>query len=523
MYIVRSGFVFPVLFSLLFFCIGLIVPAHKATFNTADPDINTDSILPGRKLALQYCSSCHLFPEPSLLDKKTWVEQVLPNMGLRLGIHEVNKDPYADLPSDEQDILRKLNLFPNTPLITRKDWNQIVKYFEKNAPDKPLPQNPHTPISDTCSLFQIRQLSFDDKPLPKTTMLKFNSSSDEMYIGDGHNKLYVLDNQFNFKSAWNTESVPVDMAFRKGKYPLLLTIGSFSPSDRPTGRLLSFDTSFSTPLPLINIDQLNRPVQFVPYDINIDGKEDVIICSFGNNIGKLIWYDDFQISKEHILTSFPGARKVEIRDFNGDGKPDIMVLMSQAWEGISLFYNLGKGRFREKKLLQFTPVFGVSYFELADFNNDGYPDILLTNGDNWDYSAINKNYHGVRIYLNDGKNNFKETWFFPLYGATKAVAADFDNDGNIDIAAIAFYANLDKPENGFVYFSNKGNLNFHPSSPKEAAVGKWLTMEVADFDHDGDVDIVLGSYFHTVGELSKLINKGITTYPQLLVLTNITQ
>ncbi|MBL0102165.1 MAG: hypothetical protein IPP49_20775 [Saprospiraceae bacterium] len=36
----------------------------------------------GRTLALKYCEGCHLFTEPYLLDKSTWVENVLPNMGV---------------------------------------------------------------------------------------------------------------------------------------------------------------------------------------------------------------------------------------------------------------------------------------------------------------------------------------------------------------------------------------------------------------------------------------------------------
>ena len=211
---------------------------------------------------------------------------------------------------------------------------------------------------------------------------------------------------------------------------------------------------------------------------------------------------------------------MEIRDFNKDGKPDIMVLMAQAQEHISIYYNEGQGKFSEKKVISLPPVYGASYFELIDFNKDGFQDILLTNGDNWDLSPIRKNYHGIRIYLNDGKDNFKEAWFYPMYGASKALARDFDNDGDLDIAAISFYSDLDKPEQGFIYLTNEGGFNFKAFSTPEAAVGKWLTMEAGDFDRDGDIDLVLGSYFQSVGELTKLIAKGVSTFPQILVLTN---
>ncbi|HAK78013.1 MAG TPA: hypothetical protein DCM71_14160, partial [Runella sp.] len=78
----------------------------------------------------------------------------------------------------------------------------------------------------------------------------------------------------------------------------------------------------------------------------------------------------------------------------------------------------------------------------------------------------------------------------------------------------------DQPEQGFLYFSNKGNFLFDVSSTPAAAAGKWLTLEAADIDRDGDTDLVLGSYFHNVGELTKLMFKGILSIPQLLVLKN---
>ncbi|HRP33809.1 MAG TPA: hypothetical protein PKV73_18055, partial [Agriterribacter sp.] len=82
MFSVRSGMmVLGLALSTMF-----ILPSRddrKRSFQNCAP---CDSIPDNKARALLYCSSCHLFPEPSLLDKKTWVNNVLPNMGWRLGI-----------------------------------------------------------------------------------------------------------------------------------------------------------------------------------------------------------------------------------------------------------------------------------------------------------------------------------------------------------------------------------------------------------------------------------------------------
>lgn len=475
-----------------------------------------DTSLTGKQLAQKYCQTCHLFPEPTLLDQKTWSNSVLPNMGLRLGL-KVGKDPYTDLSEEEAKSLRSLHIYPEQPLISMEVWQKIVNYYAEEAPPTPLPQSKSLTISKQLPLFTATELKLHDKPIPQTTLIKYNPTTALLYVGDAQNELYVVDSSLQLKHIWALDSPPSDIDFPKNAPPRLLTLGSFEPSNLKTGRLIALDTLISP----ANLDSLPRPVQFATADLNADGSEDMVICGFGNHSGKLFWYDNAQQhQKENILYPFAGARKVEIRDLNNDQKPDIVALTAQAYEGVRIFYNLGKNQFKEKIVLQFPPSFGVSYFELADFNKDGFQDILLTNGDNWDYSAIPKNYHGIRIYLNDGRDNFKEAWFYPYYGTSKAVARDFDGDGDLDIAAISFYANLDQPEQGFLYFSNQGNLKFEAFSTPEAATGKWLTMEVADYDHDGDSDIVLGSYFHNVGELTQLIFKGITSFPQLLVLTN---
>jgi FG-GAP-like repeat len=471
----------------------------------------------GKMLAIKYCASCHLFPEPHLLDKETWTKYVLPNMGLRLGLKESGQNPYTDLAEADQKRLKELAIYPEIPLLTKEEWADIVQFYTQNAPSElQVPEASVYPIAPDLPQFKAVLLTLFSKKVPKTTLLKFDKTTTQLYVGDAQNELYMADSSLRLKKTWQTISPAVDIDFPKNKTPRLLTIGTVRPSDQKQGQWASLDTNLAKQ----SFQNLQRPVSFAARDVNQDGKEDVIIAQFGNHSGKLSWFDAANPQKEQILKAMPGARKIEVRDVNGDKKPDIVVLMAQAYEEVLIFYNQGKGQFKEKKVIQLPPVYGVSHVESADFNKDGKLDLLLTNGDNWDYSAIRKPYHGIRIYLNDGRDNFKEALFLPLFGASKAMARDFDKDGDLDIAAIAFYTELDQPEHNFLYFENNGNLSFSAHCTPEAAQGKWLAMETGDFDKDGDEDIVLGSYFHTLGEMTQLMFKGIATFPQLLVLKN---
>lgn len=241
-----------------------------------------------------------------------------------------------------------------------------------------------------------------------------------------------------------------------------------------------------------------RPVQTISVDLDKDGKQDYLVCGFGNTTGALYWMRNEGNGKfeQRILSALPGAIKAYIDDYNIDGLPDIMALMAQAQEGIYLFINKGNGTFETKPVLQFPPVFGSSYFDLDDFNNDGYKDILYTCGDNADYSGnVLKNFHGVYIFLNDGKNTFTQKYFFPVHGCYKAMARDFDLDGDPDIATISYFPDTkNQPQEAFIYLENKGNFHFTAYTIKEFNEGNWLTMDAADLEGDGDDDIVLGSF-----------------------------
>ena len=82
-----------------------------------------------------------------------------------------------------------------------------------------------------------------------------------------------------------------------------------------------------------------------------------------------------------------------------------------------------------------------------------------------------------------------------MNGCFKAMARDFDGDGDLDIAAISFFADYPHhPEEGFVYLKNKGDLSFQPFILPETAGGRWLTMDVGDFYRTGRPDIILGNF-----------------------------
>jgi len=162
---------------------------------------------------------------------------------------------------------------------------------------------------------------------------------------------------------------------------------------------------------------------------------------------------------------------------------------------------VGKGKFSEEQVLSFSPSHGSSFFELIDANGDGHLDILYTAGDNADFKPILKPYHGIYLYLNAGQNQFTERFFVPLNGAYKALARDFDQDGDLDVAAVSFFPDFDKrPEEGFVYLENQGDFQFSATSFPEVELGRWITMDAGDVDGDGDEDILSGSLaFEVIG------------------------
>src|SRR6478736_10219989 len=89
------------------------------------------------RLARQYCASCHLFPEPSLLTKKSWEHGVLPQMAFRMGFPDM--EIFSTLPEEDLNVI--LKSLPPSPMVSEADWQSIKNYYLTNAPDS-LTSNP---------------------------------------------------------------------------------------------------------------------------------------------------------------------------------------------------------------------------------------------------------------------------------------------------------------------------------------------------------------------------------------------
>jgi hypothetical protein len=459
--------------------------------------------LEGEKLAQTYCASCHLFPEPSLLDKTTWKKNILPIMAQQMGLQIVNGEVYPDIQKGAD------GKFESVASVTPEDWAKIIAFYEENAPEK-LPSQGREQITANTDLFSVKPISIPQSSFPSLTYIKIDSTNQQIYAASD-SMLSIFDKKGATILAQKVKETIVDIDFGK---PLLnagnrtgyfTNIGILNPNDLAKGSLHSFDFNGKNNFKNTGIilKNLTRPVQIIAVDLDKDGLIDQLVCGYGNKNGGLIWMKNLGKNKfqEQIIRPFPGAIKAYIDDVNKDGLPDIWVLFAQAQEGIFLFKNKGndKGgipRFDSKEILRFPPINGSSFFELVDFNKDGHKDILYTSGDNADYSThILKPYHGVYGYLNDGKNNYKKAFFYPINGCFKALARDFDKDGDLDIATISYFPDFkNQPKEGFVYLENKGKFTFSATSIKEVNAGNWLVMDSADLDADGDEDIVLGNF-----------------------------
>ena len=225
---------------------------------------------------------------------------------------------------------------------------------------------------------------------------------------------------------------------------LVANLGSFSAIDHNLGSVEWLrqrpDGSFEK---ITLCDGMGRVADVRAADFDGDGDLDLVVAEFGWRLtGKTrVLENSGRFPRptfvRHDVDARCGAIHVPVTDLNGDGRPDIVVLLGQQYEMVVAFFNEGGFRFSPRELFHAAhPAWGATGLEPVDLDRDGDLDFLVTNGDTFDDDVLKPD-HGVTWLENQGHLNFVPHFLVSLPGAHRALAADLDGDRDFDIIACA--------------------------------------------------------------------------------------
>jgi hypothetical protein len=180
------------------------------------------------------------------------------------------------------------------------------------------------------------------------------------------------------------------------------------------------------------------------------------------------------------------ASAAEFADVDGDGDLDLITarLATETWEGAagrtSLWRNDGSGNFLDVTAGQMPPLDNrAGAMAVFDLEDDGDPDVYV--GLNWSPQGT-----AARLYVNDGAGTFTNQPGRLPPGVhddgDAAVAADFDRDGFVDL--------LVGEGSGLAYWRGTAAGTFVDASAAWTSYfHDGLDLRVADFDLDGWPDV----------------------------------
>jgi RHS repeat-associated protein len=308
---------------------------------------------------------------------------------------------------------------------------------------------------------------FDRDNIPDLAVVNNGSNNVSVLLGIGDGTFTV---RRNFTVGTGPNSIAIADFNGDGKPDLATSNGG---SNNVSILLGDGSGGFSAP-PQRDFPVAGTPTAIAAGDLDNDGKVDIAVTNGvgDQNTVSVLWGNGtggFPARTEYTI-GFRYLTSIAAVDLNKDGILDLIV-SGREGNRVAVLLGVGSRAFSSPPRTFLVGANPVSLLT-GDFYPDGNLDLVTVSGDS----------NNISVLLGDGRGNFW-TANNPAYSALVVITADFNNDGNLDLAV--------SDSNGISILLGDalGNFSLYSSYQSD---NSW-SMVAGDFNRDGNLDLAVAN------------------------------